>query len=153
MILSIFILVLIALALITLTGLLLSGPVYRGPASDHFDGRKFQNPTGIRAKGLKEVLQWMLRRKRDPWAKIEQEPGPRPSPYIDDSIRVTFVNHSSFLIQVDGLNILTDPVWSKRTSPFQWAGPTRFREPGIKFNDLPKIDVVLLTHNHYDHFD
>jgi L-ascorbate metabolism protein UlaG (beta-lactamase superfamily) len=153
MLISVFTFVLISLALITLMGLLLSGPVYRGPESDHFDGRKFLNPGGIEAKGFKEVLRWMLNRKRKPWAKIQQPPGPRPSPFVDGSIRVTFVNHSSFLIQVDGLNILTDPVWSRRTSPFQWAGPKRFREPGIKFSDLPKIDVVLLSHNHYDHFD
>lgn len=154
MILSVIIFLLVTLALITSLGLLLSGPVYKGPASDHFDGRKFRNPGDIEAKGLKELFRWMLNRQRQPWLRKEKLPaGPRPSPFIDDSIRVTFVNHSSFLIQVDGLNVLTDPVWSNRTSPFQWAGPKRFREPGIKFSELPKIDVVLLSHNHYDHFD
>lgn len=66
---------------------------------------------------------------------------------------VTFVNHSTFLIQLPGLNVLTDPVWSKRVSPFTWIGPKRVREPGLKFEELPEIDLVLVSHNHYDHMD
>lgn len=66
---------------------------------------------------------------------------------------VTFVNHSTFLIQTAGLNILTDPVWSKRASPFPFLGPKRFRAPGIRLEDLPPIDIVLISHNHYDHMD
>ncbi len=137
-----------------LIGLLLSAPVYKGPASDHFDGKKFINPTGLRAKGLGEVLKWMRERKPGKWTeKKEEKPGPKPLPRYDDGIRITFINHSSFLIQVDGLNILTDPVWSERVSPFTFAGPKRMRPPGIRFEDLPKIDLVLLSHNHYDHLD
>ena len=63
------------------------------------------------------------------------------------------MNHSTFLIQSDGLNILTDPIWSDRTSPVSWVGPRRMRPPGIPFEDLPKIDLVILSHNHYDHLD
>jgi L-ascorbate metabolism protein UlaG (beta-lactamase superfamily) len=68
-------------------------------------------------------------------------------------LRVTFVNHATVLIQMDSLNILTDPVWSKRVSPVSWFGPTRHRPPGIRFEDLPPIDVVVISHNHYDHMD
>ena len=68
-------------------------------------------------------------------------------------MRVTFVNHATVLIQTAGRNILTDPVWSERVSPVSWAGPRRVRPPGIRFDDLPQIDAVLVSHNHYDHLD
>ncbi len=66
---------------------------------------------------------------------------------------LTFVNHATFLIQYSQLNVLTDPVWSKRASPFQWLGPKRVREPGIALSQLPKINLILISHNHYDHLD
>jgi L-ascorbate metabolism protein UlaG (beta-lactamase superfamily) len=68
-------------------------------------------------------------------------------------LRVTLVNHATVLLQQLGSNILTDPIWSQRPSPVSWAGPRRRRKPGVAFEDLPPIDVVLLTHNHYDHLD
>jgi L-ascorbate metabolism protein UlaG (beta-lactamase superfamily) len=70
-----------------------------------------------------------------------------------EQIRITMVGHATLLIQVAGLNILTDPVWSERTSPVTFAGPRRVTAPGIALEDLPAIDVVLLSHNHYDHLD
>jgi L-ascorbate metabolism protein UlaG (beta-lactamase superfamily) len=134
-------------------GLILSGPKYSGPASDHFDGKQFTNPTGIKSKGLGDVLRWMLQRKPGAWKENKEIPfGAKPAS-TSEELRITYVNHSTFLIQVGGINILTDPVWSERTSPFQFAGPRRMRPPGIKLEDLPKIDVVLLSHNHYDHLD
>jgi L-ascorbate metabolism protein UlaG (beta-lactamase superfamily) len=137
-----------------LMGFLLSGPKYKGPVSDHFDGKRFFTPGGKPAQGLRGVLQWMIKRKQGAWKKQHGLPsGNKPLPRLNDGIHITFVNHSTFLIQADGLNILTDPVWSERTSPFQWAGPRRMRPPGIRFEDLPDIDVVLLSHNHYDHLD
>jgi L-ascorbate metabolism protein UlaG (beta-lactamase superfamily) len=142
------------MATMILLGYLLSGPKYRGPVSDHFDGKRFYTPAGKPAQGFRGVLQWMMHRKQGPWKKQSKLPfGPKPAARIDSGIHITFVNHSTFLIQADGLNILTDPVWSDRTSPFQWAGPRRMRPPGIRFEDLPDIDVVLLSHNHYDHLD
>ncbi|OGD23168.1 MAG: hypothetical protein A2Y69_12070 [Candidatus Aminicenantes bacterium RBG_13_59_9] len=69
------------------------------------------------------------------------------------SIQVTWISHSSFLIQVEGLSILTDPVFSRRASPFPFIGPSRLAPPGLDFKDLPRIDGVLLSHNHYDHMD
>ena len=104
-------------------GFFLSGPKYKGPISDHFDGRQFSNPTGLKAKGLGDVLQWMLKRKQSPWKENKQIPfGDKPVP-TSDELRITYVNHSTFLIQVGGMNILTDPVWSERTSPFQFCCP------------------------------
>lgn len=68
-------------------------------------------------------------------------------------MQLTWVGHSTFLLQVAGLNILTDPIWSNRASPVQWAGPKRQARPGIRFEDLPPIDIVLVSHTHYDHLD
>lgn len=135
-------------------GILISAPRYRGPVSDHFDGSKFINPGGVKAKGSREVLKWMMNRKQGPWREItDDSPGKHPLAHFKGGVRVTLINHSTFLIQVDGVNILTDPVWSRRVSPFSWIGPKRMAPPGIRFGDLPRIDVVILTHNHYDHLD
>lgn len=135
-------------------GALLSGPKYSGPVSDHFDGKKFFNPGGSQPHGPKQVLKWMLSRKRAPWKEENlSSAGIHPLAFFKDDIRITFVNHSTFLIQVDGVNILTDPIWSLRASPFHYLGPKRKRAPGIKLEHLPRIDYVLLSHNHYDHLD
>jgi L-ascorbate metabolism protein UlaG (beta-lactamase superfamily) len=148
-----FIIILIPVIIIA-AGAYFSAPVYKGPVSDHFDGKKFINPGGIPMKGLPDVLKWMMERKKGEWKEDKTEAyGNRPLQWEKESIRITFVNHSTFLIQVDGMNILTDPVWSTRTSPFSWAGPKRMRLPGIKLEDLPRIHTVLLSHNHYDHLD
>ena len=66
---------------------------------------------------------------------------------------ITWVGHSSLLIQIGGLNVLTDPMWSERASPVRFAGPRRWVAPGVAFDELPPIDVVLQSHNHYDHLD
>ena len=66
---------------------------------------------------------------------------------------LTFIGHASFLIQINGLNILTDPHFTKRASPLSFAGPSRTTPPGIQLEDLPEIDVILISHNHYDHLD
>ena len=121
------------------SGYYLSGPVYKGPVSDHFDGKQFSNPTDIKAQGLGVVLLWMLKRKPGSWKEDKEIPFGAKPVSASDELRITYVNHSTFLIQVAGTNILTDPVWSERTSPFQFAGPKRMRPPGIRFEDLPKI--------------
>ena len=70
-----------------------------------------------------------------------------------NKIQITWVGHATFLVQVAGMNILTDPMWSNRSSPVTWAGPKRESKPGLNFADLPKIDLVLISHTHYDHLD
>ena len=129
-------------------------PRYRGPVTDHFDGKKFVNPgqTEHSAGGL---LKWLLHRDKGPWPKQpDAYVGNWPATRITgDSVVLTFVNHATFLIQTGGLNILTDPVWSKRVGPTSWLGIKRKRPPGLRFDELPPIDVVIISHCHYDHLD
>jgi L-ascorbate metabolism protein UlaG (beta-lactamase superfamily) len=148
---SVFILVPLVIVIV---GYGISAPGYRGPISDHFDGKTFINPMGIKSKGLMDVIKWSMNRTPGEWNKVDDaRPSVVPSRNFTDGIRITFVNHSTFLIQTDSINILTDPVWSERVSPFTWIGPARMRPPGIRFEDLPKIDAIVLSHNHYDHLD
>src|SRR5690606_7625495 len=127
----------------------------KGPKTGNFDGKTFQNPGGVKAKGTLDVLKWMVNRERGSWYETTDfEHGEKPPTRVEgQECRVTFVNHSTFLIQTQGLNILSDPIWSERTSPVQFAGPRRFVPPGIRWEDLPPIDVVIISHNHYDHLD
>lgn len=145
---------LLIIGLFPLFGWYLSAPTYKGEVTDHFDGDKFFNPEGARAKGFEALIKWGLSRKKGSWERNNDIPfGPKPAAQVDLGITATFVNHSTYLLQVNGLNILTDPVWSERCGPFGFLGPRRMRPPGIGFEDLPNIDIVLLTHNHYDHLD
>jgi L-ascorbate metabolism protein UlaG (beta-lactamase superfamily) len=129
---------------------------YAGAVSGHFDGFRFVDPHGVAPKDFADLMRWWsMRRGRVPW------PASVPSPYADApparverrDLRVSFVGHASLLIQAAGLNILVDPVWSERVSPVDFAGPKRVNDPGIPFDLLPRIDVVLVSHNHYDHLD
>ncbi|MFC3560750.1 MBL fold metallo-hydrolase [Pedobacter jamesrossensis] len=138
-----------------LYGISISEKGYTGPVSSHFDGKKFLNPNGVKGNGFWNVLKWSLSRKKGEW-KADYKDYASKDKILDVSkneAKILFVNHSTFLIQIDGMNILIDPVWSMRASPLSWAGPKRLRQPGIHLDSLPKIDLVLLTHNHYDHLD
>lgn len=132
-------------------------PYHQGPPSDHFDGTRFFNPGHPSTdKSAKDLLAWRRsRRERGAWPAEPPLPAGTDSPpkRVVSGIRVAMVGHASVLIQVAGLNILTDPVWSDRVSPLSFAGPRRYNPPGIAFEELPPIDVVLLSHNHYDHLD
>lgn len=128
---------------------------YSGPVSGHFDGERF-HIDHQKTKSLAEVLKWQL--SREPEGDWNRDLTPVQHPVLqqrvlDDELRVTFVNHATVLIQIAGINLLTDPIWSERASPFSWAGPKRFLPPGVEFSRLPPIDVVLISHNHYDHMD
>lgn len=128
-------------------------PTYQGPKSPHFDGSLFHNQLPLDNHSFGDLLDWMWNREPGEWEAItDAEYGP-PPPAHANSIRATFVNHATVLIQTDSLNILTDPIWSERASPVSWAGPKRMRPPGIRFEDLPKIDAVIISHCHYDHMD
>ncbi len=128
---------------------------YNGNISDHFDGRRFFDPVLNNNKNLLDVLKWRLTSKSQKWPdKVENEGFDLPPQRVmGEDLRVSYVGHVTFLIQTQGMNILTDPVWSDRASPVSFAGPKRVIDPGIKFEDLPDIDIVWISHNHYDHLD
>jgi len=131
-----------------------STPGYRGPQSDHFDGKRFHNVPRTEHAGFTDMVRWMTNREEGPWQEWQEiEPSKPPQRVAGSELRVTWVNHSTMLVQTENVNILTDPIWSLRCSPVQWAGPKRHHAPGIRFEDLPPIDVVLISHNHYDHMD
>jgi N-acyl-phosphatidylethanolamine-hydrolysing phospholipase D len=128
----------------------------------HRPGGGFRNPWVDHAvPGFGSLLKWMLvhrttrPRPKDPDPSVFARVRPAfVTPRAPASqLTVTWVGHSSLLIQLNGLNILTDPMWSERASPVRFAGPPRWVPPGIAFEDLPPLDVVVESHNHYDHLD
>ena len=128
----------------------------------HHTAEGFKNPwPGYEDRGLVDVLRWSV------WDRIRgNKPETKDSydfPVFENGgkflrenkteLTITWIGHTSFLIQLDGVNILLDPVFSDRSSPVQWAGPKRYVKPGLKFEDLPEIDLVIISHDHYDHLD
>lgn len=126
--------------------------------SGHFDGERFHNLDRSKTikKGFGQVLKWRFSdRPMGPWPK-RAENAHRPSlprSLGAGEICVTGINHATDLIQFSGLSVLTDPIFSERASPLSWIGPRRVRPPGLAFDELPPIDAVLVSHNHYDHMD
>ena len=125
------------------------------PFPEHFDGKRYFNPGAARARGWLDVLRWKMttRPERSPRFVEDVIPSKPPATVDGSELRVTMVNHSTLLLQQRGCTILTDPIWSERASPLASIGPRRRRPPGVRLEDLPPIDVVLLSHDHYDHLD
>lgn len=128
---------------------------YKGPQSTHFDGTHFFNPWNPRQPSFQAFLRWKLTAAPKPWPeKVVHSLTDRPPLRVEGTqLRVSFVGHATVLIQTQGLNILTDPIWSDRASPFRWTKIKRICPPGIAFEHLPPIDLVLVSHNHYDHLN
>lgn len=128
---------------------------YTGPVSDHYDGERFFNPGGAPLPGFLDLLRWQFGERRAAWPDHYPAPPPdHPPARVEGAgLRVSCVGHATFLIQTGGVNLLVDPVWAERASPVSFIGPRRVNAPGIAFDALPPIDVVLVTHNHYDHLD
>ncbi len=144
------------------------GPVVppRSPSepSDHFDGEHFFNPGTpppaspvSRGPGrrLVAILRWQLRQRRAPWVVPPPDGpyAPLPERVAPGTVAAAFVGHSTFVLRFAGGTVLTDPIFSDRCSPLSFAGPKRVRPPGIAFAALPPIDLVLVSHSHYDHMD
>lgn len=122
--------------------------------SKNFNGEVFQFKSKNIDKSFSDLLKWKFFEKATPWPELI----PVKQVKIDEQrvlnqTQITFINHSTFLIQNKNINILTDPIWSDRASPFTFFGPKRVRRPAVKLSDLPPIDIVLIGHNHYDHLD
>jgi L-ascorbate metabolism protein UlaG (beta-lactamase superfamily) len=131
-----------------------TNPYYSGPLTDHFDGTRFFVPGQNVERGLGSAFRMMFGKDPRPaWPDAIPSPHADVPPQRSDDLRVTLIGHASFLVQVAGRNMLVDPVYAERASPFQFIGPTRRNAPGIAFEDLPPIDVVLVSHSHYDHLD
>ncbi|HEY9160967.1 MAG TPA: MBL fold metallo-hydrolase [Desulfomonilia bacterium] len=127
---------------------------WNGPQTNHFDGERFFNKEPDNT--FSDHLKWLWEMKTVEWPEwIDDPEQPKPIPYVKNSgvIRVTYINHATVLIQTDGVNILTDPIFSNRAGPFPWMGSKRIRAPGVEIEKLPKIDVILISHDHYDHLD
>lgn len=150
-----FLLILLIVVLTIIIGKSLSTKPYKGPVTDHFNGYRFKNPSGRSAKGFKEVGKYMRTRKKDKWTK-KKNPYTRKEPVLrcdKNEVQYIFINHSTFLIQIDGVTILTDPIFSDYCSPVPLPPMKRYRPPGVGLDLLPTIDLVLISHNHYDHLD
>ena len=140
--------------LICLVVSLLACSHYRNyDVTDHYNGSKFFNPDGPKAQSIWQILGLIFTLKLDTWPEsVEIRPSLKlEKPLSKTELAITFVGHSTVLLQFPGLNILTDPVWVERIGPGGRWGPKRVRKPGIELDALPKIDVILLSHNHYDH--
>lgn len=124
------------------------------PLSDHFNGKTFFQPHHPHALRRRDFWRWRLTAKQTPWpqpvAHAPQTPPPQP---CGDEVVATWIGHASFLLQTVQGNFLIDPVFSERASPVTWAGPRRAQPPGLAMDSLPRIDAVLISHDHYDHCD
>lgn len=134
----------------------------RRPLADHHvDGGGFRNPwiDGHPGRRGGDFLRWQWQRLKHGWPRRNGVELPMSEPSFErpraaaDVIAATWIGQASWLLQVGGMNLLTDPVFSHRASPLSWAGPARLNPPGIALGDLPQIDAVLLSHDHYDHLD
>ena len=121
-----------------------------------FDGTRFHDTEGQPAdKSFADIMTWMVGSRRTAWPR-HRDPaphGPVATRIAGEGLRATFVGHATVLLQCAGLNILTDPLWSDRASPFAWLGPRRTVPPGLPLDALPPLDAILVSHNHYDHMD
>src|ERR1700733_10533958 len=122
------------------------------------EGRKFLNPVPTTIGGLGTIFKVLPRFLSSKEEKVPKRP---LGPFRTDAsvygtgpasgLRVTWMGHSTMLLEIDGARVLIDPVWDERASPSKWAGPKRFFAAPLGLESLPAVDVVLVSHDHYDH--
>ncbi|MCC6807391.1 MAG: MBL fold metallo-hydrolase [Deltaproteobacteria bacterium] len=132
-----------------------SGVRYQGPPSDHFDGERFHNMGDVAEVSFYDLVKWQATRTQGHWPDfVTDPPATKPRERVGEGeLVVTWVGHATMLVQLDGKNILTDPVWSDTVGPLAGVGPKRVRAPGVRFEDLPPIDAIVISHSHFDHMD
>ncbi len=124
------------------------------PPTDHFNGKTFFNPGEPMNHGLLPVLRWKMSSRPTPWPRsVPVEVRPVPPAPAGEGVTATWVGHSTFVLRSRSATMLTDPVFSERAGPFSWAGPRRATAPGVALESLPRIDGILLSHDHFDHCD
>ena len=125
--------------------------------SKNFEDGEFKNINEVKFHSLWEMFKFSLNNDVEravwpEWLETQVDKAPQENVFSNDA-KITYINHATFLIQINGLNILTDPVFSERTSPVSFVGPKRIHNPGIVIQNLPKIDIIIISHDHYDHLD
>lgn len=134
----------------------LTVPTYRGAISDHFDGKKFYSHDNNQMGSFKDLIVYQITQKKAKWPYLMQEEVSKIDVLekVGKEIRYKLINHATLLIQHNNVNIITDPVYVTRASPFpNVIGPRRYRNPSLPYDQLPNIDIVLISHDHYDHLD
>lgn len=124
------------------------------PVSDHFNGKTFFQRHHRLTGNIRDLWRWKLTGSPRPWPRSVALPAasPRPVPRNGELV-ATWIGHATFLLQTATLNVLVDPIFSARASPVRWAGPRRVHPPALALDELPRIDAVLVSHDHYDHCD
>ncbi|MGH7997337.1 MAG: MBL fold metallo-hydrolase [Opitutaceae bacterium] len=126
----------------------------RPPPSDHFNGKRFFQPGKAAVHGLPDFIRWRRTRRPAPWPdRVPVEPAILPPAPRAEGISLTWIGHSSFLLQTSRTTWLTDPVFSERIGPVRGFGPRRVADAALSPSTLPPIDGILLSHDHYDHCD
>jgi len=127
------------------------------PISNHFDGEVFYNLDHQVTKNFIDVIHWKLGFTQKEWPNYVEISDPKNNAEKFKNNKMPFItshiNHATHLIKFDEVNVITDPIFSMRCSPFQWIGPKRVHQPGMSLEHLPQIDFVVISHNHYDHMD
>ena len=142
-----------ALALVVATAGCLGSPGYEGPRTAHFDGSRFHNVPPVEPPGVLDLLAWQWNPDEVRWSEEAPPVVPVKPAAVEQGIRVTLVNHATVLVQIDGVSILTDPIYAERVGPVSFVGPHRWADPGVREADLPRLDAIVVSHDHYDHCD
>src|SRR5882672_10645473 len=131
----------------------------RMAASPRWDGQRFRNtqpmPRGVANVAMPTIGEFICGGER----RVPQAPLPAHNPLVpwthapESGLRATWLGHSTVLIEIDGYRVLTDPVWGPRASPSRFLGPKRFQPVPVKLRELPPLDAVIVSHDHYDHLD